>query len=190
MNRLVFVIVMALLISACGGKKKVKKDTSNYFPIRSFLQSQVKQIDTTLNRITMIETANGRSDTSIIDRGKATVMAREFIDIPDLKDPKVGQDYTESNVYDSVLGMVSITYLADDDDLEITRQEMHVVPTFSENDQPKSFYLEKYSSKGKETIEKKLIWEVNRYFQIRTIVHVKNEPDSVHDVQVFWQNYL
>jgi len=190
MNRLIVVLTLAILMSACGGKKKPKKDTSNYFPIRSFLQSQVKQIDTTMNRITMIETANGRSDTSIIERSKASGLAKEFTDIPDLKDPKVGQEYTESNVYDSVMGMVSITYMADDDDLEVTRQEMHVVPTFSENDQPKTFYLEKYSSKGKETIEKKLIWEVNRYFQIRTIVHVKNEPDKVHDVQVFWQNYL
>ena len=182
--------LLLLFCFACGNKKKEKKDTSRFFPVLSYLQSQVRQLDTSMFRITKVETSGGRSDTAIIHRNEVRKYAQDFLNIPDIKNPEFGSDYRESNIYDSLLGLAVLSYLAEDEDLEVTRQEVQIVPTFGGNDKVKTIYIEKSLQDGKAVVEKKMVWEVGKYFNVRTITQKKNEPEQIHDVKIIWQDFL
>ncbi len=181
-----FVTLVACLSIGCQQKKKEKKDTSKYFPVLSYLQSQVKHLDTSLFRFSKIETG---LDTVIINRSEIRKYAKDFLEVPDITKSEYGSDYRETNMYDSSLGMVVMSYLADDEDLDYPRQEVQVIPSFGGNDQVKTIYIEKVEEEGKTTIEKKMIWEVNQYFQVRTITHKPNEPEKIHDLKIIWQDF-
>lgn len=190
MKSLVYSLLLLCIISSCREKKKEKKDTSEYFPILSYLQSQVKQLDTSLYRFTKVESEGNRSDTVIINRGDIRKYASDFLSIPDIKIQDIGSDYKASNIYDSAMGIVVMSYLGEDEDLEVTRQEVQIIPSFGGNDQVKTIYIDKTMEDDGTIIEKKMIWEVNRYFHIRTITQKKKAAEKIHDLRIFWEDYL
>lgn len=192
MKYLIWIVLIASLAIGCNSRKKPKvlKDTSDYFPFHSYMQSQVKKLDTSLYTITKIETNGSSRDTTIIRREDVRKYAADFLNLPNLKDQEIGSDYSASTIYDSLLNMVLLTYMADDKDLEVIRMELRVTPTFDGNDQVQSVYIEKNISKRKEFINKKMTWEVDKYFMIRTISQKKNEPEEVHDLKITWADVL
>lgn len=178
-----------IIFAGCNQKKKEKKDTSQYFPILSYLQSQVKQVDTSLFRITKVETKGSVTDSVIINRSDVRKYASDFLDIPNLREVDQGSDYNETRIYDSVLGLAVLSYLSEDEDQEVTRQEVQIIPGFGGKDRVKTLYIEKEEEKGSDLIEKKMIWEVDKYFHIRTITHLKNGTENIHDLKVLWQDF-
>ncbi len=190
MKIFLYCLLVTCLCIGCNKKKKDKVDTSAYFPVLSYLQSQVKGIDTSLYNITKIESSGERSDTTIIRREEVRGLAKDFLDIPDITKPKIGSDYKESNIYDSLLGMAVLSYTSENEDLEVTKQDVTIIPSFGGNDVVKTIYIEKNKSNDDSTVEKKLIWEVNKYFYIRTITQKKNGPEIIQDLKVLWQNFL
>ena len=190
MKNLVFVLSVICLLASCDRKKKEKVDTSKYFPVLSYLQSQVKKIDTSLYSITKIETTGKTSDTSFIKREEVRALAKDFLDIPDITNPKFGSDYKETNLYDSLLGVAVLSYTSTDEDLETSKQDVTIIPSFGGNDLVKTIYIEKNKSDDGTIIEKKLIWEVDKYFYIRTITKKNNDPEIIHDLKIIWKDFL
>ena len=188
MKYLASAFFLLLIFFSCKSKGP-EKDTSGYFPILSYLQSQVKQLDTSLYRFTLVKTAANRSDSQIISREDIRKYANDFLNIPDIKKPKIGARYDDANIYDSLLGIVILTYLANDEDQEVVRQEVHVVPTFDGNDKVKSIYIDKTFEEGDGITEKKMIWEVGKFFSIRTIIHKDDEAQQIRDLKVIWQDF-
>lgn len=182
----VFITVFALVGFACNNKKKEDKDPSQYFPIRSYLQSQVKNLDTAAYSFIKIETANGKADTSLLKRNELKQYTRDFTDIPDLRNPDEGRNYNETKSFDSLMGRVFMTYSAANDDVEVTRQEITVLPTLTGSDEVKTVYIEKLISGKKGTIDKKLLWEVGYFFSITTITQ-KGNSDQVHKLKVLFK---
>lgn len=177
-----------ILIIACNNKKKEIKDTSSYFPVRSFLQNQVSELDSSLFRFIKIETKNGIADTNDISREEATRYAGEFLAIPDITNPELGSDYTEMSNYDSAMGRVIMSYTAyDKKDVEVVKQDVTVLPGFGAvEDEVKTIYIEKISSDNDIITEKKMLWNMDRFFHIRTIKQDKNSPEQVHDIKIVW----
>ena len=135
MNKWIAATLIILLVASCRSKKKeAQKDTSAYFPVRSFLQSQVKELDTSLYRFIRIETVNGRSDTTDISREEIRKYAADFLSIPDLRDPEYGSDYDQFVSYDSLVGRVFMSYTAYDKDVEVVKQDVTIVPGFGTTD--------------------------------------------------------
>ena len=187
MNQWTCLIILCLAIS-CNNKKEETKDTSGYFPVRSFLQGQIKALDTSMYRFICIETVNGVSDTADINREAVTRYAKDFIDIPDITDPENGSDYSEMSSYDSLMGRVLMSYTAyDKEDIEVVKQDVTVVPGFGAMpDEVKTVYIEKIVSDDDTVTEKKMLWEMDRFFHIRTIKQTKNNAEQVHDLKIQW----
>lgn len=179
-------ICFALVGFSCNNKKKNNVDTSQYFPIRSYLQSQVKTLDTASYSFIRIETFNGSSDTSILEREELKQYTWEFTDIPDLRNPEEGSDYNETKSFDSLMGRVFMSYTAKKDDAEVTRQEITVLPALTGSDEIKTVYIEKLNSEKESTIDKKLFWEIGNFFSITTITQ-KGNSDQVHKLKVFFK---
>lgn len=179
-------IFFGLVLFACTSKKKKDKDTSQYFPVRSYVQSQVKGLDTASYSFIKIEAFNGKSDTTLLGKEELKQYTKEFTDIPDLTDADEGNKYNETKSFDSLMGRVFMSYTATEDDMEVTRQEITVLPTLTGSDEVKTIYIEKLIPSKDGTIEKKMLWETGYFFTITTITS-KGNSDQVHKLKVLFK---
>ena len=179
-------IFFALALFACTSKKRKDKDSSQYFPVRSYVQSQVKSLDTASYSFIKIEAFNGKSDTTLLGKEELKQYTKEFTDIPDLTDADEGNKYNETKSFDSLMGRVFMSYTATEDDMEVTRQEITVLPTLTGSDEVKTIYVEKLIPSKDGTIEKKMLWETGYFFTITTITS-KGNSDQVHKLKVLFK---
>jgi hypothetical protein len=190
MNKWLFGFLLAFFCIACKSKKKnAAIDNSKFFPVVSFLQSQVKGMDTSLQSITKIEMVNGKADTTVIPREDFRNYAKDFLEIPDITQKKWKGDYTESTDYDESMERAVLIYTATDPELELRQQHVTILPTFGGNDEVKTIFLHKITNDDESTVEKKMYWEVNNYFTITTITQKENAPEQVRKLQVFWRGF-
>jgi hypothetical protein len=183
-----FCLFALFACAGCKHKKKEKVDNSNYFPVLSFLQSEVKKIDTSLFSITKVVTQNGVSDTTPLLRDSVRGLAADFLGIPDLRSEK-GKSYNEVTAYDTTTQLVSMTYSSEESD--VPKQQVFIVKSgMNFDDIVKTIYIEKEISKGDSLVQKRLIWDpVEHYFQVRTITSRKNSPEKVRDLKVIWEDF-
>lgn len=177
------ILIFLLVITSCRNKKDKSKD---YFPVLSFIKSQVAHVDTSLYPIIKIIRIDSTTDTSYIRREDFRKEARDFLDLPDLAEKKYSKLYTEDRIYDESMNRVIITYLSAKDDLDIQRQEVVIAPGNGEEDKVKSFIINIRKAAGDSTIIKKLLWLVNESFQVVTTVQKNNQPDFVTTTEVIW----
>lgn len=184
---LAFALCCIVIFGSCKHKKKEWRNTSNYFPTLSFLQGQVKELETSFKSFTSVATNGSHNDTSFLKREEVRRLATDFLTIPNFSDTNQASNYIESNLFDSLLNRAVLSYVADDEDLEMQKLDVSVISPGTGQDQVKTVYIEKSVSKGDSIVEKKMIWEVGEYFNIRTIVHKKNQPEAVRNLKVYWE---
>ena len=89
----IFIILIASLFSC---KQKEKSKNEKFFPVLSFIQSQVADIDTSLHSIRKLVYVDSlRTDTIYIHREQFREAAKDFLSIPDLSSSKYEDRYTE-----------------------------------------------------------------------------------------------
>ena len=183
-----FCILLFCICFSCKTKKKVEVDNSNYFPVLAFMQGQVKKIDTSLYSITKIVTVDGVTDSTPIPRDSVRSLAREFLDLPDLRSEK-GKDYTEVHDYDTTTSLGSWIYTSEETDVP-KMQVFFVKSGLNFDDVVTTVYIEKENEKGGRVVLKRLLWDIQEhYFQVKTITSKKNNPDRIEVLRVSWQDF-
>ncbi|HUQ96295.1 MAG TPA: hypothetical protein VM010_01430 [Chitinophagaceae bacterium] len=187
-----FLLPVLLLFFGAACKNKVKEggDASGYFPVLSYLQSQVRQVDTSVYSITKITKQDGFKDTAYIRREDFRKEAADFLSVPDLASAKWRDNYSETKLYDEDLKKVIITYEPKDRAAlpEITRQDVLIEPDAGSGDQVQTIYIETTLSNDDSTIQKKMTWNVATNFQVIKIISKKNRPEVVQTTDVSWTN--
>ncbi len=171
---------------ACKQKGKNNKPDEEFFPVLSILKSQVAHIDTSLYRIIKIVTIDSVSDTTYIRREEFRGLANDFLESADLTEKKYKKLYTESKFFDESLNRVIITYTPNKEDLEIKREELHIIPDLSTGDKIKTIIIDKFVPAKDSAIQKRLLWEVDERFQIVTTIQKSNKPDVTQTLKVIW----
>lgn len=177
----------ALLFAACSGNKSESKEAVEFFPVHSYLRSQVAHIDTSMYTLRKITRQNGRADTTFLHRDAFRKEAADFLSIPDIASDKLKDDYTESRLYDDLLKRAVFSYSPKDEDAEVLQQDVTIEPGASaEGDAVRTIFVNLLSEEDNRTIQKKMLWEVGRRFQIVTTTQQKGSPDENRTVEVWW----
>ncbi len=180
-----FIFFLFITFTACGSKKnKAKED--DYFPVVSYLKSQVSSVDSTLNAIQKIETINGISDTVYIKREEFRNHAKEFLALPDLSSEDLEDKYTETELFDPELEAVVLNYTPKKTSAPIQRQAVIIQPNPETGDKVKTIYIDQLLSNSSVTTQKRFTWEVEHYCQAVSIVQKNGAPDSVHILRLTW----
>ena len=178
-----YISIASLILLACKSKKEEDKET--FFPVLSFIQSQVAHIDTSLYpivKLTFIDSI--RTDTEYIKREDFRSLAKDFLELPDLSTPKFKKRFINEERYDETLGRAVFTLLPLDPDKEqIQRQE--VIINNAGND-VNSIYIDFFSSSKDSSVEKKLFWRADRSFQVTIIKQKPGMPETVTTSKVIW----
>ncbi len=184
MNKWLIVAGILCLVS-CKAKKEDDVNTA-FFPVASYIKSQVAQVDTTLNRIMKIVTVNGTSDTLYIRRDEFRKHANDFLSLPDISSKKLKDDYTETQLYDEDLERVILNYTPKKQDNEIKRQEVMIKADELRGDKVESIFIDQLLEFNDSTVQKRLTWNVDHNFQVVTIVQKRNAPDKIHMLRLLW----
>lgn len=181
-----FILLLTVLLFACNGKRKEAGEAGAFFPVHSYLQSQVAHIDTSLYNLRKIEQWNNKKDTTPIPREQFRAAAADFLAIEDIASAKWRDDYTESRLYDDILKRAIFSYTPTTEDAPILRQDVTVAPGAAGDDAVKTIFINRLEEKGDSTIQKKMLWEVGRRFQVATTTSRKGSPDKDRVLEVWW----
>jgi hypothetical protein len=181
-------LIFSALIIAASCKSKDKEAPKNFISVLSLIEKQVAHIDTSLYSIVKVETRDSlHSDTSYIKREDFRAVAKEFLEIPDLSDPKVAKRYKEENRYDELLNRVIITYTPlNPEKEEIQKQEILVTPNVATGDKLNNIIIERVINTRDGFLEKKMLWQTDKSFLITTTSQKPGEPEIITTTRVTW----
>lgn len=186
-----FLIVLAVLLSACKARKKEATDKNDFISILSFLQGQVRHVDTSFYPITQyIVHDSAHVDTFYRKREDFRALAADFLELPDLATPEYKGRYTQTRIFDENLQRVIITYLPVNPDKElIQREELLVEPTADGTPSVIKNVIVNTSAISKDSsVEKRMLWQPDLRFQVTTIKQVADQPESVSTLKVTWND--
>jgi hypothetical protein len=189
MNRLIFIYffcICSILFYSCKSKQK-NEGASDYFPVLLILKSQVAHVDTSLYQIIKVENENGRSDTTYLKREEFKLYAKDFTSIPDITSEDLKDEYTETKMYDDALQRVVFSYVPKENDAEIQRQDITILP--NDNDSKvETIYIDWLVDDDDSLVQKKMLWRMDKKFQIITSISKLGQPERLKTVQVMWKN--
>ncbi|MFM2139397.1 MAG: hypothetical protein RJA57_1704 [Bacteroidota bacterium] len=182
---------LLILIFICSCRSKPKTPAASFISVVSLIRSEVADIDTSLYPIVKVVTRDSlHTDTSYIPREAFAREARDFLDIPDLADPKVAARYREeAPVYDQSIGRVIFRYLPlQPEQEEIKSQELLATPVPGQDARINNIIIVREISNRDSFLQKKLLWQVKRSFQIVTTTQKPGQPEVTTVTRVTWND--
>jgi len=182
-----FLFHVLVLLFSCKEKKKAPTEAEKYFPVLSFIKSQVAQVDTSLysiRKITYIDSV--RTDTTHYKREQFRELAADFLNLPDLADPKYQGRFVEKRTFDTALNraMFILEPLKPEEE-EIKRQEVLIRPD-PPNDKITNIIIDYIKGNRDSSIQKKLLWQVDRSFQVTSIRQLPGQKEIISTYKVIW----
>lgn len=183
------ILVLLLLfppIIAC--QKKKKEPEKKFVSVLSLIKAQVAHVDTSLYPIMRIADIDSlHTDTVFIPREEFSTAAKDFLDIPDLSDKKTARRFKEETMYDGTINRVVITYTpVNPANEEIQKQELLVTPNSVSGDKVNSIIINRVISNRDSLLQKNMLWQIDKYFQVTTIRQLPGQPETVTTVKVSW----
>lgn len=187
-NHLAIFIISFFSLAACKNKKK-NENAESFFPVLSFLQSQVRGIDTSLYRIVRLEKQDGQSNTTYISRNDFRSVAAPFLNLPDISAGDLKDDYEESKIFEQASNQVILTYTTNEKDNEIQREDVILGPGTNEFDKVETIIIHQMKNAGDSTVIRNMVWYVDKRFTIVTKTQKANGPEKVNTVEVVWNDF-
>lgn len=171
-----------LFLLACSQKKK-----EGFFPVLSYIKSQIAEVDTSLYPIIKITWLDSiRTDTQYIKREEFRGLAKDFLEIPDLTEKKFESQYSEEKFFDQGLNRVVLICKPNKDETGIIQQQETQIAPDPTGDKVKSFFVDVLLSNKDSLVEKKMLWKVDMSFQVATMIQKPGEPQTTHITKVVW----
>jgi hypothetical protein len=180
------IILFILSIQSCKSKKK--EPEKKYVSVLSLIESQVAHVDTSLYSIIKIEQSDSLPpDTTYIPREEFRATAKDFLSIPDLSDKKVAKRYKEETMFDETINRVIITYTPENPSgEEIQKQELLITPNIATGDKVNNVIINRVISNRDSFMQKNMLWQMDKSFQVATILQKPGKPEKTTTVKVTW----
>jgi hypothetical protein len=186
-----FLLITLLFLISCKSKKATDTDgiSTDYFPVLSYIKSQVAHVDTSLYRIIkVVQRDSLTKDTTYLKREEFREAARDFLSIPDISSDDLKDEYTETKIFDPDLERAVLNYMPKEPDKEITRQEVMIKPS-PDGDKVQSIFINRVNSNDDSTVQKILFWEIDSKFKIVTLIQKQNLPERQITEEVIWNGF-
>lgn len=190
MNKLWIGLAFICCLVACKNPEKKEKQEGKFFPVLSFIKGQAKNVDTSLYRIVKIETLDSQSTTSYVKREDFSQNARDFLELPDISSGKWKDDYQETKMFDDALNAFILTYTTNKKDNEVRREDVMLHPANANgNSEVGNIIVNTLRSDGDSTVEKNMVWSVNKRFLVITKIQKPHQPEKIRKLEVIWNDF-
>lgn len=186
-NYLPLLFSVIILVPSC--KQKKKEEDKHFISVVSLIKKQVEHVDTSVyNIIKTVYIDSLHIDTAYIQREQFADIAKDFLDIPDLSDKKVAKRYKEDPaVQDEMLNRVIITYTPiNPDKEEVKKQELLATPVPGQEARVNNIIIIREISNRDSFLQKKMLWQLDKSFQIVTTSQKPGKPEVTSTTKVTW----
>jgi hypothetical protein len=186
MRLLLFSLPALLALHSC---RQTTKTGPKFISVLSLIKAEVADVDSSLYPIVKTVTYDStRIDTIYIPREKFADEAEDFLSIPDLGDKKVAAKYREDPPrYDELLGRVIFKYLPiHPEKEEIKSQELLATPIPGQDARINNIIIIREISNRDSFLQKKLLWQMNKSFQVITTSQKPGKPEKTTVTKVAW----
>ena len=184
-----FSVIFLVLLIACKHKKKEKSESERFFPVSSFLKSQVADVDTSLysiRKVTYVDSS--RSDTAFYRREQFKELASEFLNLPDISTSEYEDRFTEERQYDETMDRAILRYQPVNAEKEEIQLEELLIKPDPPHDKVTSIIIN-YSRNSKDSsVQKRMLWEVNKSFQVTTTRQLPGQKETELTYKVIWND--
>ena len=189
-NNIILFLVILFFTACKSGKQNDEKSNVRVTPVLPFIKGQIAQIDTSLYSIKKIEILDSlHSDTIDISRNDFRSLAKDFLDLPDISEKKYKDQYEESKNYDPDLNIVSfLTLPKPASTADIQKQEVIITPDAG-GGKIKTIYIDREWTNKDSSVTKKMIWQVDEYFQVLTLKQLPGQSETSHILKVTWKDF-
>jgi hypothetical protein len=164
-----------------------RQEKNDVFPALDFIKGQIANVDTSVYSIKkLVRITDSTYDTSYIKREDFRNLAKDFLETPDIS-KEFGGKYTEERMMNNDLGLVVFIATPKDENLEVRRQEVRIVPDPS-NDKVKSIYIERFKTSKDSSVIKRMTWYTDKKFQVVTIIQKQNKEEKTSVMEAIWND--
>ncbi|HEX8331124.1 MAG TPA: hypothetical protein VF622_00810 [Segetibacter sp.] len=180
-------ITVCISFASCKGKsakvsEPASNDTTKYFQVAEYIQSQVKEISSTPFFIYKLTTEGDKKDSTPITNAETSELAQQFTK-PDLNDHSIKKYYIESVFFDETTKTFSINYSTTNKELEL--QNVDVILK-EDGKTVKRIFLRKFLNYSDSSVIEQLSWKPNESFQIDRLVQLPSQQEVSRQTQVIW----
>jgi hypothetical protein len=179
-------VCFILFLIAC--KNKEKKAINNFVRPHSTINDQLKDIDTALYTIIKINYRDtAHSDTEYIRREDIRLVAKDFLDLPELSPEK----YTEETIPGPTGNLSTLSYKPIQPGKEdVQRLDIIIDPDMADigKNVIKSIYIDRGFSNKDSSMQKRMLWQVDKSFQVNTIRQLPGQPEINTTYKVIWND--
>jgi hypothetical protein len=184
-NYLIIPALIAILFAACKAKKEANQEPP--ISVLSIIKGQLNHLDTSLYGITKYVTANNITDTIYPGREEIRTIAAPFLSLPEIADKDYYKNYTEERLIDAQQETLNITSTAKNENSEIQKQIIVIALADVSIGKVQSIFIDRYMPSKDSIVEQKLLWEIDQYFSIGSIIEKENQFEKTHLIKVAWQ---
>jgi hypothetical protein len=178
-------LLVFLSFSAC--KQNENSNEEKFFPVLSFIKSQVKDIDTSLYQIRKLVYIDSlRTDTIFLHRDKFREEAKDFLAIPDIASSEYQKRYKEEKQVDETLNRVLLIYTPINPQEEIIQREEVLIKPDPSGDKVTNIIINSLINTKDSLVEKKLLWRVGESFLVTTTRQLPGQQESTSTIKVVW----
>lgn len=192
MERLFTLMLMGIAVAfvcSCKQHKKAtsenisyKNDSIPFYPIQSFLQSQIQQVIQTPYFIYKIHTEGQQRDSTVITSQQFAMEAGLFT-AWSIGDTATKKYYKEDAFSDESIQSITLSYTTHNRELPVQHADVLLVP---ETRKVKRIFMDLVQQAGDTTITYKLGWKVNHSYSIAKITHLPNGKEYNSQTTVVW----
>jgi len=181
------IFLFLFIIVACKQKAKEKTQTEPFFPVLSYIKSQVTHVDTSFYPITKVSWLDSmHTDTTYIKREDFSNLAKDFLEIPDISATKYKELYTEEKFYDASLNTVILSYKPKDPGSAIIQRQEVLINHDLQGDKVNNLIIDLTIATKDSSVEKKLLWQVNKSFNVYSSVQKPGQAETIRRFKVIW----
>jgi hypothetical protein len=188
-------LLITILTYACKNSQQPKlsntpnTDTvsSQYFPIADFLQSEIRNIDTSVLAILSCRTMHERTDSTFLTPNEFNRVAAAFL-TPELNPDSLQKNYTENSFSDRTTGNLTFNYSPKDKGRPLERIDVIVAQGSGGVSKVKSIYMERTGVESDTPVIKKMFWQAGSNFQVITTLQPKGHTPETRQLKVVWSD--
>lgn len=170
---------------SCKEKKEISPEP--VISALSIIKGQLNHLDTSFYQILKIETSEGRTDTTYVKREEVKEFASDFLALTDISENNYHENYIEDRLIDADQNSLSITSTAKTEMQDIQRQIIIIPLDELGSGKVESIFIDRSVQINDSSIQQKLFWQIDKYFQISTIIQKGNTPETIHVLKVKWE---
>jgi hypothetical protein len=165
MKLLIGIIGFLPLFFACNVDEE-----KNYFPFTSFLEKELKDIDSLPVAIFKYSERNNQLDTTLIDKDAFRKITTALLQL-DLGESTITKNYTELVLEDTDIENIAISYSTEKKELPIKQLQLNIR---SGTTLVKNFYVIRVDQLNDITIQRKILWTTGRGVTITSLYYKDN----------------